>query len=168
MPTILKQVSGWSNAHVGQMMAVAMLVSLIASVYTGHSSSKHNEKRLHGAFHMFLAAVAVGLGGLVHAPWLYYLLLVCAAIGTYAPMSVWWSYPTTFLSGSAAAGAVGLINSVGNLGGFVGPYVTGWMQTRTGSFSGAMFYLAGSLALAGVLILTLKQDHRTRAGAHPD
>jgi MFS transporter, ACS family, tartrate transporter len=163
-PTILKDVSGWSNAAIGQLFALAMLMSLFASAYTGHSSSKRNEKRWHGAFHMFLAAFGMGAGAFVHAPWMYYLFLVLAAIGTYAPMSVWWSYPTTFLSGAAAAGAVGLINSVGNLGGFVGPYVTGWMKQRTGSFTGAMLYLAASLALAGVLILTLKRD--LPAGAH--
>jgi MFS transporter, ACS family, tartrate transporter len=164
-PTVLKDVSGWSNAAIGQMFAVAMLISLLASAYTGHSSSKRNEKRWHGAFHMFVAAIGMGAGAFVHAPWMYYLFLVLAAIGTYAPMSVWWSYPTTFLSGAAAAGAVGLINSVGNLGGFVGPYVTGWMKQRSGSFTGAMLYLAASLALAGVLILTLKRD--LPAGAAP-
>ena len=158
MPTTLKEVSGWSNAFIGQMFAVAMLVSLAASAYTGHSSSLRNEKRWHGAFHMFLAAVAIGAGGLVHAPWPYYVLLVLTAIGTYAPMSVWWAYPTTFLSGPAAAGAVGLINSVGNLGGFVGPYVTGWARQQSGSFTGAMLYLSASLALAGVLILTLERQ----------
>jgi nitrate/nitrite transporter NarK len=70
---------------------------------------------------------------------------------------VWWSYPTTFLSGAAAAGAVGLINSFGNLGGFVGPYLTGWIRQTTGSFAGALLYLAGSLAAAGLLVLTLKR-----------
>ena len=107
---------------------------------------------------MFLAAFAVGVGGFVQAPWPYYVLLVLAAVGTYAPMAVWWAYPTTFLSGPAAASAVGLINSIGNLGGFVGPYVTGWVKQQTGSFTGAMVYLAASLTLAGVLILTLKRE----------
>lgn len=166
MPTVFKQVSGWSNVVIGQLFAVAMAISLAASVYTGHSSSKRNEKRWHGAFHMFLAAVGVGAGGLVEAPWIYYGFLILAAIGTYAPMSVWWSYPTTFLSGAAAAGAVGLINSVGNLGGFVGPYVTGWMQERSGSFAGAMLYLAASLTLAGFLILTLKREHANDRTSH--
>jgi sugar phosphate permease len=165
MPTTLKEVSGWSNAFIGQMFALAMLVSLAASAYTGHSSSLRNEKRWHGAFHMFLAAFAIGAGGLVHAPWPYYALLVLTAIGTYAPMSVWWAYPTTFLSGPAAAGAVGLINSVGNLGGFVGPYVTGWARQQSGSFTGAMLYLAASLALAGVLILTLDRKRPTHASS---
>jgi sugar phosphate permease len=158
MPTALKDVSGWSNTFIGQMFAVAMVVSLVASAYTAHSSSKRHEKRWHGAVHMFVAAVAVGAGGMVHAPWAYYVLLVLAAVGTYAPMAVWWAYPTTFLSGPAAAGAVGMINSVGNLGGFVGPYITGWVKQQSGSFSGAMLYLAGSLALAGLLILTLKPE----------
>ena len=105
----------------------------------------------------------MGAGAFAAAPPVYFFFLILAAIGTYAPMSVWWSYPTTFLSGPAAAGAVGLINSMGNLGGFVGPYITGWMKERTGSFAGAMLYLGCSLALAGVLVLTLrKQCLRTR------
>jgi len=156
-PTVLKEVSGWSNAAIGRAIAVAMLVSLLASLYTGHSSSKRNEKRWHGASHMFLAAIGMAGGALAKDPWIFCAFMVLAAIGTYAPMSVWWSYPTTFLSGMAAAGAVGLINSMGNLGGFVGPYVTGWARQTTGSFTGAMLYLAASLAAAGALILTLRK-----------
>jgi sugar phosphate permease len=157
-PTLLKEISGWSNPAIGRAIAGAMLVSLLASVYTGHSSSKRDEKRWHGALHMFLAAV--GLSGFAFAkdPWLFCAFMVLAAVGTYAPMSVWWSYPTTFLSGMAAAGAIGLINSMGNLGGFVGPYVTGWVRQATGSFAGAMLYLAASLAAAGLLILTLPRS----------
>jgi sugar phosphate permease len=156
-PTLLKEVSGWSNAAIGRAIALAMLVSLVASVYTGHSSSRRDEKRWHGALHMFLAAI--GLAGFAFArdPWLFCAFMVLAAVGTYAPMSVWWSYPTTFLSGMAAAGAIGLVNSMGNLGGFVGPYLTGWVRQTTGSFALAMLYLAGSLAAAGMLILTLRR-----------
>jgi predicted MFS family arabinose efflux permease len=157
MPTVLKDVSGWSNSAIGQAFAVAMLVSLLASVYTGHSSSKRNEKRWHGALPLFLAAVGVAAAAFTRDPWIFLLWLTLAAVGTYAPMSVWWSYPTTFLSGTAAAGAVGLINSVGNLGGFVGSYLTGWVRQATGSFAAALLYLAVSLAVAGLLILTLRQ-----------
>ena len=156
MPTVLKDASGWSNAEVGQAFAVVMLVSLLASVYTGHSSSKRNEKRWHGAGHMFLAAVGMGTAAFTRDPWVLLLFVTLAGVGTYAPMSVWWSYPTTFLSGAAAAGAVGMINSVGNLGGFLGPYLTGWVRQTTGSFAGALLYLAFSLTAAGLLILTLR------------
>ena len=105
---------------------------------------------------MFLAALGVGAAAFTRDPWVFLLFLTLAAVGTYAPMAVWWSYPTTFLSGAAAAGAVGLINSVGNLGGFVGPYLTGWIKQTTGSFAGALLYLAASLTAAGLLILTLR------------
>src|SRR5262249_43289333 len=102
-PTVLKEVSGWSNAAIGRAIAVAMLVSLLASLYTGHSSSKRNEKRWHGAAHMFLAALGMAGGAFARDPWLFWGFMVLAAVGTYAPMAVWWSYPTTFLSGMAAA-----------------------------------------------------------------
>jgi MFS family permease len=139
-----------------------MVISLAASVYTGHSSSVRDEKRWHVALHLLIAAVGMAVGGLVQAPWLFYGCLVLAGIGTYAPMAVWWSYPTTFLSGPAAAGAIGLINSIGNLGGFFGPSITGFMREQSGGFAGAMLYLAVSLALGGLLVLTLR---RTDAGA---
>ena len=165
MPTVLKEISGWTDAGIGRAVAVAMAASLAASLYTGHSSSKRNEKRWHAAVHMFLAAFGMAAGAFVHAPPIYFFFMVLTAIGTYAPMSVWWSYPTTFLSGTAAAGAVGLINSIGNVGGFAGPYVTGWIRHSTGSFAGAMLYLALSLALAGLLILTLKKQAPADANA---
>src|ERR1700680_4898049 len=85
MPTVLKDLSGWSNAFIGQAFAVAMAISLVASAYTGHSSSKRNEKRWHGAIHMFIAAIGMGVGAFVHAPWIYYFFMVLAAVGTYAP-----------------------------------------------------------------------------------
>ena len=165
MPTVLKEVSGWSNVTVGRAFALAMAASLAASVYTGHSSSKRNEKRWHGAGHLFLAAAGMAASAFTHSPGLYFLFLVMTAIGVFAPMAVWWSYPTSFLSGTAAAGAVGLINSMGNVGGFVGPYITGWVKQATGSFSGAMVYLALSLAAAGFLILTLRKQLPTDRAA---
>lgn len=157
MPTLLKDVSGWPNTSIGQAFAVAMVVSLLASLYTGHSSSKRNEKRWHGATPLFVAALGMGGAAYARDPWAFLFFMVLAAVGSYAPMAVWWSYPTTFLSGTAAAGAVGLINSMGNLGGFVGPYLTGWVKQATGSYAAAMLCLAVSLAAAGVLILSLRK-----------
>jgi sugar phosphate permease len=163
MPTVLKSISGWSNLAIGVVLAVPMIISLVASAYNGHSSSKRNEKRWHGAIPLFIGAIGLGVGVFMHNPLLAFFFVILANIGTYAPMAVWWSYPTTFLSGPAAAGAIGLINSCGNLGGFVGPYVTGWIKTTTGSFVGAYVYLACSLTAAGLLILTLRKQVPTDA-----
>lgn len=157
MPQVLKSISNWSNLAIGWLTAVPMAVSLIAMIAIGHSSSKKNEIRWHGAIGLFIGAIGLGVGVMMKDPWTAFFFVVLAAVGVYAPFGVWWSYPTTFLSGSAAAGAIGLINSCGNLGGFVGPYITGFIKEATGSFAGAWIYLACSLTLAGMLILTFRK-----------
>jgi sugar phosphate permease len=157
MPTVLKEVSGWSNLAIGWLIVIPMFLSLIAMLYTGSSSSKTGEKRWHGALPMFIGAAGMGIGTFISNPSLNFIFVIITAIGVYSAFGVWWSYPTTFLSGMAAAGAVGLINSFGNVGGYVGPYLTGFVKTMTGSFHWAYVYLACSLAAAGVLMLTLKR-----------
>jgi ACS family tartrate transporter-like MFS transporter len=135
-----------------------MAVSLAAMLYIGHSSSQKREKRWHGAIGLLIGAVGMGVGVFIKEPWIAFLFVILAGVGVYAPFGVWWSYPTTFLSGTAAAGAIGLINSCGNLGGFVGPYITGLIKDATGTFTAAWVYLACSLTLAGLLILTFKKQ----------
>ncbi|MCX5885605.1 MAG: MFS transporter [Proteobacteria bacterium] len=157
MPTVLKEVSGWSNLAIGWLIVIPMFLSLIAMIYAGISSSKTGEKRWHGAVPLFIGAVGMGIGTFISNPSLNFIFVIITAIGVYSAFGVWWSYPTTFLSGMAAAGAVGLINSFGNVGGYVGPYLTGFVKTMTGSFHWAYVYLACSLAAAGVLMLTLKR-----------
>lgn len=71
-------------------------------------------------------------------------------------MGVWWTVPTTFLTGPAAAGAIGLINSCGNLGGWVGPYMMGFIKTETGSFDLGYFAMALFMLIAGITTLTIK------------
>jgi nitrate/nitrite transporter NarK len=135
-----------------------MACSLAAMLYVGHSSSRRNERRWHGAIGLFAGATGLGVGVFLHNPSVAFLFVILAAIGVYAPFGVWWSYPTTFLSGAAAAGAIGMINSCGNIGGFVGPYITGWIKQKTGSFTGAWVYLAFSLLVSGVIVLTFKKQ----------
>lgn len=158
MPTVLKEVSGWSNLAIGWLGVIPMIISLLTMVYTGFSSAKRDEKRWHGALPMFLGAIGMGIGTFMDKPTLNFIFIILSAIGVYSAFGVWWSYPTTFLSGMAAAGAVGLINSFGNIGGYVGPYITGFVKSVTGSFQYAYIYLAGSLATAGILMLTLKKN----------
>lgn len=157
MPTVLQEFSGWSTIKLGWMIVIPMGLALLAMVFIGWSSSRTGEKRWHGAIPMFIAAAAMAAGTYAKGP-LAGLIFVCfAGIGVFGAFGVWWSYPTTFLSGAAAAGAIGLINSSGNIGGWVGPYLTGFVKEFTGSFQGAYVFLAISLALAGVLMLTLKK-----------
>jgi nitrate/nitrite transporter NarK len=107
---------------------------------------------------MFIAASGMLFGTLTTDPTLSFVGMCLAAIGVYAPFGVWWSYPTTFLSGAAAAGAIGLINSFGNVGGFVGPYLMGFLKDLTGSYTAGWLYLALSMTCAGLLILTFRRQ----------
>jgi len=157
MPTVLKAASGLSNLAVGWLIVVPMSLSLAVMLWVGHHSSRTGEKRWHGAFGLFLTAGGMFFGTMTSNPVLAFLFMCMAAIGVFAPMGVWWSYPTTFLAGAAAAGAAGLINSFGNIGGFVGPYVFGFLKDLTGSYNVGWVYLGVSMTCAGLLILTFRQ-----------
>jgi predicted MFS family arabinose efflux permease len=163
MPTVLKAASGWSNLAVGWMIAIPMCLSLAFMIWIGDHSARTGEKRWHGAVGMFLAAAGMALGTLTQQPILAFLFMCLAAVGVYAPFGVWWSYPTTFLSGAAAAGAIGLINSCGNVGGFVGPYLMGFLKGMTDSYAAGWLFLASSLSVAGLLILTFRKRLPTDA-----
>jgi ACS family tartrate transporter-like MFS transporter len=158
MPTVLKAASGGSNLAVGWMIVIPMLLSLAVMLWIGDHSSKTGEKRWHGAAGMFIAAAGLLFGAMTSNPLLAFFFLCMVAAGVYAPFGVWWSYPTTFLSGPAAAGAIGLINSCGNVGGFVGPYLTGFLKRITGSFLSGWLYLALSMTISGLLMLSFKKS----------
>jgi sugar phosphate permease len=158
MPTVLQEASGWSSIRLGWTIVIPMSLALVGMLFVGYSSSRTGEKRWHGAIPMFLAALGLGLGPFVTGP-VWGLACVClAGIGVYSAFGVWWSYPTTFLSGAAAVGAIGLINSCGNVGGYLGPYLSGVIKGLTGTFQGAYLWLAASLLAAGLLMLTLKKE----------
>lgn len=157
LPTVLKEASGWSTITIGWMIVIPMTLALLGMVAVGYSSARTGEKRWHGAMPMFLASLAMFAGTWLKSPWLGFAMVCLAGVGVYSAFGVWWSYPTTFLAGAAAAGAVGLINSCGNVGGYVGPFLTGWVKDATGSFQWAYLFLSASLALSGILMLTLKK-----------
>jgi nitrate/nitrite transporter NarK len=80
----------------------------------------------------------------------------------YGYLGGFWALPTSFLTGTAAAASIGLINSLGNLGGFAGPYIVGYISNRTGSFLGGLLYLSASAMVAGLMILCLREAGQKR------
>lgn len=158
MPTVLKEASGWSSTRVGWMIVIPMTLALVAMVFVGMSSARCHEQRWHAAIPLLLGAVGLALGPQLTNPFLRFGCLCLAGIGVYGPFGVWWSMPTNFLSGAAAAAAVGLINSCGNIGGFLGPYLTGVAKDLTGSGESSYGALAAFLVLAALLILTLREN----------
>ena len=156
MPTVLKSLSGWSTSLLGGAIAIPMTVALVVQLLAGYTSTKTGDKVWHVAIAMFIGAIGLGLSPFAHDPSIALFLICLSAIGIYASMGVWWTIPGTFLTGPAAAGAVGLINSCGNLGGWVGPYMMGFIKTHTGSFDVGYFAMALFMFIAGITVLTLK------------
>lgn len=157
MPQVLKGLSGWSTTFVGAVIAIPMTIALIAQIFWGISSSKTGEKRWHVALAMFLGAIGLGAAPFISSPVLSLVFICITAVGVYSAMGVWWSVPTTFLSGAAAAGATAMINSIANLGGYFGPYMLGVIKTHTGSYDYGYFALAACLVVAGIVMLTLEK-----------
>jgi len=154
LPQIIKAM-GFSNAQVGFITAVPYAVSAGAMMLWGRHSDARGERIWHVA--LAAAASAVGFVGSVYleSPVAALCCLGLASVGIYATLGPFWAMPSMFLRGTAAAGGIALINSVGNLGGFAGPYLVGWIKDSTGSYSAGMAVLACGLASAAVLVLVL-------------
>lgn len=156
MPTVLKSLSGWSTQLIGGAIAIPMMVALLVQVFVGYSSTKTGDKVWHVAGILFVGSLGLGLSPFAGSVGMALFLVCLSAIGIHAAMGVWWSIPTTFLTGPAAAASVALINSCGNLGGWVGPYMMGWIKTNTGTFDLGYFIMGGAMFLSGLLVLSFK------------
>jgi nitrate/nitrite transporter NarK len=108
----------------------------------------------------FVGAVGLVLTGATASPIVEMAALTLAALGIYSMLATFWSLPTAFLSSTAAAAGIALINSVENLGGFVGPYVVGFLSDATGSFYSGLLLLAAMVLVAGLLALTVRHERR--------
>jgi len=138
------------------------LFALLAQIVVGYNSDRTGERRLHtavpiaiGALALLLTPLSLGVLPLTMA------LLITARTGIKAYQPAFWTLPSTFLTSTAAAGAVGFINSVGNLGGFVGPNVMGQVEKATGSFTGGICFLGGMMLLSTLIILYLFRTNKT-------
>ena len=167
LPTLVKKFSGLPNLMVTFIVAIPYAVALLAMLAVGWSSDRRGERRWHTVGSMVVASLGLLLSALAQDHLGLALAMFCiAAAGLSSYLPCFWALTTNFLVGSAAAAAIGLINSVGNLGGFVGPYLIGYLNTVTGSFFGGVLYLSCSALVAALLILRLRQagSHRTTSG----
>jgi MFS transporter, ACS family, tartrate transporter len=159
LPQIVKSFSGLGNAAASLMSALPYLAASVGMVAVARHSDRAGERRRHVAAAAFAGATGLLLGALVQRhPVLAFLALCLAATGIWSTLGPFWSLPTMFLSGTAAAGGIALINSVGNIGGFVGPTVMGFLRERTQRFESGLVFLAATLVIAGVLALTLSEQ----------
>ena len=124
LPTILKGLSGFTNLQISAIAALPYCAGLIAMLVVGWSSDRTRERRRHTAFSLLAVSAGLFLSAIAAENVVFAVAFFCVAgAGLYAYLPGFWAIPAAFLTESAAAAAIGLINSVGNLGGFVGPYV---------------------------------------------
>jgi ACS family tartrate transporter-like MFS transporter len=159
LPSIIKEFSGLNYSIVGLINAIPYFVAIIAMLIIGYNSDRTGERRWHVAGTAFAASAGFCFSAYLRNPYLALMSLMIALVGLKSAMGPFWALSTTFLSGTAAAGGIALINSVGNLGGFVGPTLVGVINDWTGSIVMSLWILGGALLLMGILILTIKRVH---------
>jgi ACS family tartrate transporter-like MFS transporter len=156
-PTILKRATGLPNLTVTLIVALPYLLGTFLMVWNGWDSDRTGERRWHTAVILGLCGIFMALSVSASGNlWAGLAFLILAGACTMAFMPSFWSLPTAFLSESAAAASIGLINSVGNLGGFVGPYFVGFLRNLTGSFTFSMIFMIVALLFSAALVLTLR------------
>lgn len=155
-PTIVKRATNLPNMAVTLFSALPYVAGLIAMVLNGWHSDRTSERRWHTAFPLFLGAacLSVAIYSSAHLP-LAFLCMVVVGACTTAFMPSFWALPTAILAESAAAASIGLINSVANLGGFAGPFLIGYLRTKTNSFTPGLVFLLICMVVSGLLALLL-------------
>lgn len=158
MPTVLKELSGLSTSLLGGAIAIPMMAALIVQLIISKTATITGDKVWHVFGTLFVGAVGLTLSPFASNLTIALILVCLSAIGIHAAMGVWWTIPTTFLTGPAAAGSIALINSCGNLGGWVGPNMMAWVKVTTGSFDLGYFIMGSAMLLSGLLVLTIKYN----------
>jgi hypothetical protein len=148
------------NTLAGYLVAFPFAFAIAAMIWwTRHSDSTHER-----VWHVVCPAVVSGLSLIGAAylgnPVLAAVALSICAIGVHAALPIFWTLPTGFLTGSAAAGGFALINSISNLGGFVGPYAIGWIKDATGEITLGLVVLAAGPIMAGVVTFLMGHDSK--------
>jgi len=156
LPTIIKATGVKSPLDIGMLTAVPYAFAAVAMVLIGRSADRLRERRWHVAIPGVVGAVGLLLSTLFgDNTWLSMSALTLATVGILTTLPLFWSLPTAFLGGTAAAAGIALINSVGNLAGFVSPFMVGWLKDLTHSTNSGMYMLTASLVLGAVLTLTM-------------
>jgi len=158
LPQIIKAF-GLSNAMTGWVTAIPYAIGAVFMVWYGRHSDVKGERKFHTVGALAIAAAGITGSTLTGDPILTVIAFSIGACGVFAGLPLFWTLPTALLSGTAAAAGIAVINSIGNLSGFVGPYAMGWIKDATGSFTGGLLLIAGLAFLAMIIVLVIGHDH---------
>jgi ACS family tartrate transporter-like MFS transporter len=159
LPSIIRGAIGDVGAfRIGLVAALPYFLAMISMILAGAHSDRTGERRWHVSLAAFVAACGLGLTAVAPAPWVVVLGMALAAGGMWSMLAPFWSLPTAFLSGTAAAGGIALINSFGNLGGFVGPLIISQNWATGDNYLGGRLAMALTMFIGGVLALCVRHD----------
>ena len=170
MPQIIRGFSaGLSNTQIGLVAMLPYAAATLGMVLWSRSSDRRAERKMHSALPLLLAGIALLAAGLTGHPVPAMLLITAALTGLYAFKSPFWAVPNLFLTRATAAISIAVINSIGNLGGFVGPYAIGLIKDATGSERAGLIFLSALLFLAFALMaaMRLRSERDDAAGSTP-
>jgi D-galactonate transporter len=157
LPTLIKTAGITGVLRIGMFTAIPYAVAVATMLYLGYSSDKHGERRWHLVIPLLLGAVGLvgsALAGTTNTE-IAIVFLSIAAAGVLSSAPLFWSLPTAFLQGVAAAAGIAAINSVGNLAGFVSPFLIGAIKDLTQSTDIALYMLAGVLMVGAVIVMSI-------------
>lgn len=156
LPTLIHSVSAGGNLTIGILSAIPYVAAAIAEILVGLHSDRSGERRWHVAAPAFIGTIALLGAAYVTSLAAVIVAISIAILSVYATFGPFWALGATVLERSTAAAGIALINSVGNLGGFFGPYVIGLVRNSTGAFRGGFTVAAVTLALSGLIVLAIR------------
>lgn len=163
LPQIVKSFKG-SDVEVGLISAAPYVVGTIGLLAWSWSSDRMRERKMHYIIACLLGALGLAAAGYLGNTMISVVAIAIATIGLYGCKPPFWTMPSEFLTGSAAAAGIAMINSIGNLGGFVGPFVVGWIKDKTGGFGAALGFLACCAVLSALIALFFAPTTKKEAG----
>jgi ACS family tartrate transporter-like MFS transporter len=163
LPRILRDASAGAGVQIGWLTALPFVAALIGMVLVGRHSDRTGERKWHVAVCALVAAAGLLLAvGFQDNVWMLVLAFTLSQLGQRSLLAVFWAIPPIFLGGSAAAAGIALINSLGNLGGAVGPAVVGWLRGSSGNYTSGLLVLAAALVIEAALVASMRLPARTR------
>ena len=170
LPSLIRSVSGLSNFLIGLLSAIPYIAAAIMMALVGIHSDRTRERRWHLAGSAFVGSFGLACAAFSNSTTATVAFLSVTLLASYSLLGPFWATSTELLSDTSAIAGIALINSFGNLGGFLGPYMIGLVRSWTGGFRGGLLAVATLLAISGVtaLLVFSKGLHKVRPAAAPE
>ena len=158
LPQLVKAFGGLSNVEVGCITALPYAVGAVGMILWSRHSDRTGERKWHTVIPLATIVIGLVMAAMAGTPGFKMAWLCVAGFGFFASLPVFWTLPTALLSGAGAAAGIAAVNSIGNLGGYFGPQVFGWLKDRTGGDFASLMFLAACAVVGAVIVLVMGHD----------